>query len=280
MKFDPSSAPKPTVISASAPPTQKFDPSAVRNKFAAKQAEEIHVLNRPLGPMPQWSFSRLMDFEKCPYGVYLTKIGKCPSPSGPAAERGTQVHDHIEKFIRGEHADYTKELNSFRSLFERLRDGFSEARVEVEGDWGFTRDWRVTGWTSPDTWARVKLDAIEFESETSANVYDWKTGKKFGNEMKHGQQAMTYSIAAFKRYPQLEFITAKMIYVDKNEELPSTYTRAQAELLFPRLNLRANQMTTATKFPANPSIHNCRWCPHAKQQEGLEAPACNYRYEA
>lgn len=286
MKFDPSALSKPRVISAAAEHTQEnqFNPQQQKAKMEEKKAEEQNEMlsanQRPLGPVKAWSFSRLMDFESCPYKVKLSSVDKCPSPSGPAAERGTKIHDHIETFIRGEHAEYTKEIDAFRGLFDRLRDGFSDAKVEVEGDWGFTRDWKVTGWASPDTWARVKLDAIEFESGTSANVFDWKTGRKFGNEMKHAQQSMTYALAAFQRFPDLQFIQTKMIYVDKKEELPGQYTRAQADLLLPRLTLRANKMTTETKFPPTPSSMACKWCPHAKVQEGFEEPACQYHYEA
>ena len=36
-----------------------------------------------------------------------------------------------------------------------------------------------------DVWARIKLDAIVHEDETSARVIDYKTGRQFGNEIAH-----------------------------------------------------------------------------------------------
>ena len=42
-----------------------------------------------------------------------------------------------------------------------------------------------------------KLDAYVKEDDTSARVIDYKTGKRFGNEIGHSQQCLLYAIAAF-----------------------------------------------------------------------------------
>lgn len=259
--------------------TTAFNPGAIKAKFEAKQQALVDLRTAPLGPVGQWSMSRLFDYENCPHAVYLTKVCKAPNPSGPAAERGTQVHNHIEGYIQGEHADVIKEMHGFQKLIDHLRDGFANATVEVEGDWAFDRTWNVSGWSEPHTWARMKLDVLEHQSETSAKVIDWKTGKKFGNELKHNQQGMGYAIAAFARYPQLEFIEVQFAYLDKNDELRGSYTRRQAELLRPALTERADRMTTAQEFEPKPSFHACRWCPHAKVQEGFTEPACKWAHE-
>lgn len=253
-----------------------FNPAAISARFEAKQQQIIDLRTAPLGPVRAWSMSRLFDFENCPHAVYLSKVENMPSPSGPAAERGTAVHDHIEKYIQGEHADVIKEMHHFRPLIDLLRDQFAEAKVEVEGDWAFDRVWNTTAWAAKDAWARFKLDAIHFESDTSAKVIDWKTGKKFGNELKHNQQGMGYAIAAFARYPQLEYVGVQFAYLDKADELRGSYTRQQAELLRPGLEERADKMTTCTDFEPKPSFMACRWCPHAKVQEGRDEPACKW----
>jgi hypothetical protein len=579
--------------------TTAFNPAAISARFEAKAQQIIDLRTAPLGPVRAWSMSRLFDFENCPHAVYLSKVENMPSPSGPAAERGTAVHDHIEKYIQGEHADVIKEMSGFRPLIDLLRDEFAAARVEVEGDWAFDRTWNTTGWSAKDAWARFKLDAIHFQSDTSAKVIDWKglaldtrlptptgwttmadvqvgdqlfgsdgkpcavvgksevhhracyritfddtstvecddehlwetvtrgvistaeiaelrakgehvymsvatasdlpvtelpidpyilglwlgdgkhtsgeickpdaaiwdyvaergfetggdynqdndkstvrtvyglrkalrkagilgnkhipaiylrasyqqrldllrglmdsdgnanphrkqcvfttcdramsdavmellfslgqrpnqaittqrgfgktvtaypvhfrplnglqpfalprkadrvgdwgngrsdtrrvttvepiatvptqciavnspdntylctdrwlvthnTGRKFGNELKHNQQGMGYAIAAFARYPELEFVEVQFAYLDKFDELRGSYTRQQAELLRPMLEERADKMTTCTDFEPKPSFHACRWCPHAKVQEGRDEPACKWANE-
>lgn len=256
-----------------------FNPAAITARFEAKQQQIINLRTAPLGPVRAWSMSRLFDFENCPHAVYLSKVENMPSPSGPAAERGTAIHNHIEGYIQGEHAEVIKEMAGFRPLIDLLRDEFAAARVEVEGDWAFDRTWNTTAWAAKDAWARFKLDAIHFQSDTSAKVIDWKTGKKFGNELKHNQQGMGYAIAAFARYPELEFVEVQFAYLDKFDELRGSYTRQQAELLRPMLEERADKMTTCTDFEPKPSFHACRWCPHAKVQEGRDEPACKWAHE-
>ena len=256
-----------------------FNPGAIKAQFATKRQQQIDLRTAPLGPVSAWSMSRLFDFEDCPYSVYLSKVEKMPTPSGAAAERGTQVHNHIEGFVKSEHADVIKEMLGFRKLIDHLREGFAEGKVEVEGDWAFDRTWNVAAWAAPNAWARFKLDVLEHQSPTSAKVIDWKTGKKFGNELKHNQQGMGYAIAAFARYPELEFVEVQFAYLDQNDELRGSYTRQQAELLRPMLEERADKMTTCTDFEPKPSFHACRWCPHAKAQEGYDEPACKWAHE-
>jgi len=43
-------------------------------------------------------------------------------------------------------------------------------------------------------------------------------------------------------------------------------------LFMPKLHERAVAMTTATKFPPNPSTYNCRWCSFGKGPE----PHCEW----
>lgn len=256
--------------------TTQFNPQAINAKMQEKKQQLIDLRTAPLGPIPTWSMSRLFDFEECPYKVYLSKVEKMPDPSGPAAERGTMIHEHIENYINGNHSDVIKEMHGFQKLIDQLRDGYNAGEVQLEGDWAVTRYWTPAEWNDEDAWGRFKLDAFHMESPTSAIVYDWKTGRKFGNEMKHNQQGMGYAISAFALYPELEFIKVKFVYLDKNDTLEGSYTRAQAELLRPGLTTRADKFTTCTDFEPKPSFHACRWCPHAKIQEGRDEPACRY----
>ena len=258
-----------------------FDPRAAAEAARRERVSRLDPLEAPLGLIPTTSFSSLSNFEKCPWHLYLSKVEKCPDVSGPAAQRGTEIHDKAENFIVGNSGEeLPKELGKFASLFEDLRARYSEGRIHVEEDWAFTREWEPTGWRSEDCWLRMKLDALDLESETSAKVYDWKTGRKFGNEVKHGQQALLYVISTFIKWPELEFVEANMIYTDKGETMTTSYSRDQAMLFFDRYNLRFNTATTCVNYKPTPNASSCKWCPHAKVQEGLDNPACQWRYAA
>jgi hypothetical protein len=90
------------------------------------------------------------------------------------------------------------------------------------------------------------------------------TGKKFGNEIKHGQQGLNYAIGCFMRFPELEFVSTEFWYTDKGETLQNSYSRDQALALLPRMQKRAIKLTSCTDFHPKPSPQNCKWCYYKK----------------
>ena len=239
-----------------------------------KRADIDDSFTKPdqLGLVPSWSYSALKVYETCPYRSYIQKVKKVYEDAGPAAERGSRIHKLAEDYVQTKIDELPDELKKFAAQFEDLRKLYCEGKVEVEGEWGFTLDWDTTGWMAPDTWARIKLDAIVHESETSARVIDHKTGKKFGNEIAHGQQALIYAIGTFFRHPTLEHVQTELWYLDQAETTIQAYTRDEAMVFAPGLYQRAIAMTTATEFPPNPGKENCRWCPYKKG----EHPICEW----
>ena len=78
-----------------------------------------------LGPVKQWSFSRLSNFEKCPHMVYLASVEKLKGPDRDEthpAERGTRIHGICEKYVDGTSDDTVKEMGHFMEDFELLRE--------------------------------------------------------------------------------------------------------------------------------------------------------------
>lgn len=218
------------------------------------------------GDVPVWAFTTITDFEMCPYKVYKAKVEKVKvdNSDNAALNRGIKVHDDAEKFVRGE-IDLPAELKKFEKKFLDLRELFSAGMVELEENWGVKQDWSPCSWRDKDLWGRIKLDAFVMETPTSGWCIDYKTGRKFGNELKHGLQGMFYTIAAFERYPELQTVQTDFWYVDKGEELNKLYTRAEAEVLKTRVEKRALALTTCTSWPPRPSQHNCKWCDYKKE---------------
>ena len=228
---------------------------------------------KPLGDVRAWSYSSLKTFESCPYRLYIQKVKKIREPSGKAAERGTLIHQEAEDYVNGKIGDLPETLIKFKSEFEVLRQGFIDAKVELEGEWGFTTDWETTGWLMGDTWARIKLDALVNEDETSCRVIDYKTGKKWGNEISHGQQGLVYAMATFLRYPAIEHARVEFWYLDKGETTVKDYARDETLRNFlPGLNSRANKLTTCTEWEPKPSKDACRWCDYKNGSEESPAP--------
>lgn len=225
-----------------------------------------------LGPLKTWSYSARKVFEECAYRSYLERVKKLDTPSSPAADRGTAIHQEAEDYVSGLIGDLPKSLKKFDSEFLQLRNLYEAGKVEVEGDWGFTLDWEPCGWMAPDVWARVKLDVLVMEDDKSARVIDHKTGKHWGNEVPHSQQALLYAIAAFLRYPSLQYSMTEMWYLDHGKTMKKAYSREQAMIFLPSQYQRAITMTTATEFEPSPNKQTCRFCSFKDTQGEHDAP--------
>lgn len=222
-----------------------------------------------------WSYSRLTVFEQCKLRAKLAYVDRIPEPERPlppgktehANDRGTRIHDAAERFVRGG-VELLPELSKFRDEFFRLRELYAQGKVSLEGEWAVNKDWEPVAWRSNDAWARIKLDAFVQLNPSHGVVIDYKTGKMFGNEIKHAEQCQLYQLAAFLRYPKLEVIDVELWYTDQDELTHMRYTREQGLRFFRNFDNRGNKMTDTKDFPANPNIFSCRWCPYGPRGTG------------
>lgn len=221
-----------------------------------------------------WSFSRLAVFETCPYRAKLAYIDRIPEPERPlpkgktehANDRGSRIHASAEAYIKGDVEEVIPELKDFAAEIKQLRDMYAQGKVSLEGEWGIDKDWTPVPWDDKSVWGRVKLDALVHINKHHAIVVDYKTGRKFGNEFKHGEQCQLYQLATFMRYPELEIVETELWYTDQDELTHMRYTRDQGLRFFANINSRATKMTTATEFTPKPSPHACRYCPYSEER--------------
>ena len=215
-----------------------------------------------------WSYSRLKAYESCPLKAYLLYVEKRPDDhmNKDALNRGIEVHTACELFVKGE-GDFTKDMAKFRDYFADLKVQYEGGAVVLEEDWGFTRDWEITGWWDDDVWCRMKLDNfIKYDEDCTAGAAtDYKTGKIFGNEVSHGQQGQLYALGSFLRYASLQTCDVVFQYLDHGKTTKKTYTREQAMVFLPMWNKRASKMTDATDYPPKPNKMTCMWCPFGPQ---------------
>lgn len=212
-----------------------------------------------------WSFSKLQDFEKCKLYAKLKHLDRVPEPERElrpgqtehANDRGSRIHDAAEHFVDGT-GPMIQELRKFEVEFGQMRHLYQQGRVSLEGEWGMSRDWEPAPWKT--AWERLKLDALVHISEVEAIAIDYKSGKKFGNEVKHAEQLQLYQLNTFLRYPKLEVVHTELWYLDVDDLTSATYTRTQGLRFKPNFDRRGSALTSCTAWPANPNIHSCRWC--------------------
>lgn len=264
-----------------------------------------------------WSYSKLVDFEKCKKFFWLKHDQRVPEPVRPLAigktehanDRGTRIHDSCENYVNGNVSELCPEAEkSFGPRFDLLRTMHKDGIVSLEGEWGLNRDWASWPWAGdweeinepaelnlpikavrtlppkPENnaiykkgkqhflwapaWLRMKLDAIVHHDKTTATVIDYKSGRKFGNEVKHGEQLQIYQLAAFMRFPELQTVYAEAWYIDQDEVTSQRYTRAMGLRYREKFTSRGDAVLACTEFPANPNKFTCKWCMYGPWGSG------------
>ena len=221
-----------------------------------------------------WSHSKLGDFEKCKFLAWLKHDQKIPEPERPlkpgqtehANDRGTRIHQHAEDYVTGKVDAQIPEMREFAQEFDHLRRLYPSGIVSLEGEWAVDRDWMPTDWRTG--WHRSKVDAIVLPNEHSAVVIDYKSGKRFGNEVKHAEQTQLYALNAVLRYPELEEVTTELWYLDVKELTAATFTRAQILRFKANFDRRGRALTECTDFPPNPNVYSCKWCQYGPWNGG------------
>ena len=56
---------------------------------------------KELGLIPAWSHSTLKTFETCAYRSYIAKVKRIQEDFGPAAKRGSEIHEKAEHYVEG-----------------------------------------------------------------------------------------------------------------------------------------------------------------------------------
>ena len=213
--------------------------------------------------MIPWSFSRLTDFETCPYRFQLKYIKKLPEAPNPAAERGTEIHKQYEDFILDKGPSPSP---FFGPKLQYLLDTTTQHSVETQ--WAFTNDWTICDWFDDRTWVRIKPDLhIPLPNYDHAIVIDFKTGKQ--NLIKHTAQGQLYALGSYLTHPT-KSVNVRFWYHDLKDEYNFTCTEAQILKLKTQWTQRAQKIET-DHFPPKPTKGNCKYC-------GM-APHCGYKIQ-
>ena len=221
-----------------------------------------------------WSFSKLMMYEGCALRFKLKYIDKLPEPPQPEnspLERGSRIHDHLEKFVKSEAKDLkgieAKAITAFEPALDHLRLLYSDGMAIAEDDWWFNENWDPC--QRKDVWLWSKLDFnVHAEDSALTIVGDYKSGKSGYKTVEHVQQLQLYAAVAALRQDWAETIVAELWYVDEGWVRSNTYTREQALRFVGRFEERVQKMYGDRFFRPNANKITCKWCPYSPRGTG------------
>lgn len=211
-----------------------------------------------------WSISGLLEFEQCPHRTYLKRIARSPQPEldeNHPMIRGRRVHDEAEAYISGKSEEFPSTGKKLQDTLEYCKERYQEGVASVEEQWGFTTEWEPVGWFDKGVWCRMATDCT-ITIDDCAEIYDWKTGKSFGNEVKYMQQMQVYAIGAFMREAALEYVDVRLGFLDDGKIREKSFQRGpKINKLITRFTERGNRMTNCVDFRPRPNVINCKYCP-------------------
>jgi CRISPR/Cas system-associated exonuclease Cas4 (RecB family) len=219
------------------------------------------------GLLNAWSFSRWSSYETCPRQCKYKNVDKLPEPESPALENGTSVHNTLSQYVRGDLPENTP-VPGWTYFEGLLRDLRSLEPQLVEEEWGYTADWKPTGWFAKNVWFRSKLDVALDYDDGDVDVIDFKTGKPY--ETATSQQAELYALSVFCRYLHAQRVKVRFWYVDVAQEGKETiyrFERGMAADLLKKWTKRAEKMLNDAIMAPLPGQH-CKWCSFAKSKGG------------
>lgn len=220
--------------------------------------------------LTNWSYKKWKMYQHCPFSVKLKYIDRIPEPPiqpkyDEKRQRGIRVHDELADAV-STGAAIPKEAIEFSEIVESLR----ERSAVVEQDHFFDRTWKPHP-TYNGHWLQVKQDAVVIDEEYILTG-DWKTGRKFGNEVDHFQQMKLYSVAAWIMYPGRQEYISELWYLDQSDIWSVTFKPQQLEQALGEFDRGVEVMFNDTMFRPRPSKETCKFCPYGPQRGNGACP--------
>lgn len=212
-----------------------------------------------------WSYSRWDTWSTCPLKYKLRFIDKLPDPPSPAMQRGDKFHKAIARHLINDLEPLPAEVKTdfHRQLVGEMR---AHRNKLVEQQWGLSRNWIGTGWFGTTTWLRAICDVAMLYDDDSAEVIDWKTGKRYGSN--DDQMELFAAVTASKFTLQTKNgVRTTLIYVDSDSEECAEFPARDIPPLIEKWTDRAEKMLADRQWLPRPN-DKCKFCKFSRSDGG------------
>lgn len=225
-----------------------------------------------------WSYSRLRDYQQCPFMAKLKYLDKIAQPPNLAMQWGSDVHEMAEGYIKGQFSRFPKAMENFKDLVKNLRQQYKKKvpGLTIEETWAFTRDWQPTVWND---WAncslRIKVDAAHYDGDIFF-VDDWKTGKN-DDRFKdvYLEQIELFALGALL-IRDVQIVRPRLLYIDSGDIFsPQDFSPADIPMLKKKWEKKSRPMLLDTKFAPRPN-DRCCWCHYRQANKNNGGGQCQF----
>jgi len=217
---------------------------------------------KPVKPVTAWSASAVAFYEDCPQRFYAVRILGWPDPPSPALLKGRKVHEAGAHYLQMPGSPLPDYYKHFADGMAYMRKAGAYADLKMT----FTPSWEVRrgGWFDKDVWMRLEWDAGIVYPDKTADIVDFKTGKRYDD--KNDDQMELYGVSAFQKFRAPE-VQTRLWYLDSGLEVTASFKLAEAPKLMSKWTARAQKMLSATIYPPRPNKF-CNYCPLSSKHKG------------
>lgn len=205
---------------------------------------------------PAWSYSRLVDFERCPQSFYRKSVVKdVGGEVSEAMDYGKKTHKHLELRVKDKtplplHLRYVEKY--MKALADAPGDKLTEQQMCINDKF------EPTSWFGKDAWCRAIMDLAIVNGDRAA-LFDHKTGK-----MSDDFTQMKLAGAVFLLHmPEVNHLDLSYFWLKEKKFTRQTLERRHARSvwveLLPRV-ARYNKAHHEDMFPTRPGW-GCKYCP-------------------
>lgn len=195
------------------------------------------------------SYSGKSLWDHCPRLWHDNYILGNRQPSGPAADRGTRLHNALEDFFNGK--PYPS-ADKCLAVWQDFMEGLAQHGPVAEGEVAVRSDWKPCSFDDPLAYFRGKKD-LHIEAGSTLLLFDWKSGKIYPDHEKQGK-AYTALSPGYERY------ITYFVYLDIPHVVARwEYSAKDREDIVDEITESVELIRTATEYPATPGP-KCDWC--------------------
>jgi hypothetical protein len=228
---------------------------------------------------PQYSFSRLDLYDRCPWAFKTVYRDKIPRAQSEALQTGTVMHqlvaDYLGRLIASAQltdwewarAAIPKEpvaqVSEMVEMWERFYQTFTLPPVMdapgVENKLAFDSDWQPCAFFSEEAYFRMVID-FHFRQEALGVIVDWKTNRAVPETVQKDLQLRTYGWGLKQAlYPEIEEVLLRLHFLRYGKEREVLLSSQDLAAVPDELQARIEVIEADQNFTPTPGSF-CGWC--------------------